>query len=68
MAEILKGPNESQLAAIRKQLGEDQDRVEHNLELFKEWVDCQPHLPKNYGKFSSKELFSVVFCFSTTLE
>lgn len=61
MAEILKGPNDSQLAAIRKQLGEDQDRMEHNLELFKEWVDCQPHLPKNYGRFLKN------FCFSCCL-
>lgn len=50
MANILKGPDEKQMEEIVRDLGEDPERFENNLKLFEEWINCQPHLPKNYGK------------------
>lgn len=51
MAGILKGPDAEQMEVIKKDLGEDPDRFANNLKLLEEWINCQPHLPKNYGKF-----------------
>lgn len=50
MAGILKGPDADQMALIKKDLGEDADRFANNLKLLEDWINCQPHLPKNYGK------------------
>lgn len=41
MKEILKEANESHDGLL-----------EANKKLIKEWLDCQPHLPHNYGKQS----------------
>lgn len=51
MTEILKGPDEQQMEAIRNNLGEDPERFANNLKLLEDWIKCQPQLPQNYGKY-----------------
>lgn len=48
--ELLQGPNNDVLNEIRRSLGENQDRLEANLRVFEDWINCQNHLPKNYDK------------------
>lgn len=57
VAGLLEGPDEGQMEEIRKDLGEDPDRFANNLKLLEEWIECQPHLPKNYGKTLNNRRF-----------
>lgn len=50
MSEILEGPDVKTMEEIRKELGEDPERFANNLAIFEKWVDCQEHLPRNYGE------------------
>lgn len=47
--DLLNGPTETQMKNIMAELGEDEERFEHNLNLLKTWISYQEHLPKNYG-------------------
>lgn len=51
-------PDEKIRREICKSLGEDTARTEKQVEAFKEWLKCEPHLPKDVGKI----IFSLNFC------
>uniref|UniRef100_A0A1B6LYR8 CRAL-TRIO domain-containing protein n=2 Tax=Graphocephala atropunctata TaxID=36148 RepID=A0A1B6LYR8_9HEMI len=45
----LIGPDLHQSKLIWEEIGETgPDKLENNMKLLKEWIACQPHLPKNY--------------------
>ncbi|RZF32236.1 hypothetical protein LSTR_LSTR011508 [Laodelphax striatellus] len=47
----LLGPSEDQMKAIRKEVNEDSNvKMEENKLLIKEWIKCQPHLPRDYDE------------------
>lgn len=57
-AMALLGPDDNQMKLITKEINEtDEKRIEQNTQLIKEWLNCQPHLPRNYGKVLS--LFNI---------
>ncbi|XP_067015152.2 clavesin-2 [Anabrus simplex] len=43
----LLGPDKDQLSAIRSQINESPERMQSNLALLRQWVQCQPHLPQH---------------------
>ncbi|KAF2879412.1 hypothetical protein ILUMI_26761 [Ignelater luminosus] len=45
---LLQGPTPQQMEAIRAELGEDPDRLQHNIQLLQKWISCQVHLPRDY--------------------
>ncbi|GJQ79817.1 hypothetical protein Trydic_g23282 [Trypoxylus dichotomus] len=45
--EIFAPPDEVTLKMMRKDLNEDPKRLERQMELFKEWLRCEPHLPEH---------------------
>jgi len=44
--DYLQGPDEETMKNIIKELGEDKDRLENNIKLLENWMNCQPHMPK----------------------
>ncbi|KAG8292591.1 hypothetical protein J6590_034784 [Homalodisca vitripennis] len=47
----LIGPDLHQSKLIWEEIGETgPDKLENNIKLLKEWISCQPHLPKNYDE------------------
>lgn len=47
-------PDEAMRQIIRKDLKEDPKKLERQIELFKEWLRCEPYLPKDVGKHISR--------------
>lgn len=43
-------PNEDMQAFVRKELNEDLNTRESDLQTIKEWLAKQPHLPDTWGK------------------
>lgn len=37
---------------IRNMAGIDEDRIQEGVKLLKDWLELQPHLPHDYGKYS----------------
>lgn len=48
--DYIEAPTALQVENIRKELGEDPQRLQHMQELLQEWIACQPDFPKNYDK------------------
>lgn len=47
---IFELPDEATQERMRKDLGEDPKRLERQIELFIEWLRCDPYLPSDVGK------------------
>ena len=47
---LLVQPTEEMSKQIRVELNENVETRDKDLEIIKEWLNKQPHLPKNYGK------------------
>jgi len=45
---FFKEPTDAQLAIVRAEVGEDSNKLQHNLQLLQKWISCQPHLPQDY--------------------
>lgn len=50
MATLLIQPNSDLQVSIRKELNEDVNTRESDLQAIKEWLQKQPHLPDTWGK------------------
>ncbi|XP_017785208.1 PREDICTED: alpha-tocopherol transfer protein-like [Nicrophorus vespilloides] len=49
--QLLLPPRDSQIPDILAELNEDSpERLERNLQLFREWINCHSYLPKNIAK------------------
>jgi hypothetical protein len=47
--------------------GLDEQRIKETVEILKEWLQKQPHLPQDYGKYCniSLTLFGLIFMFQS---
>jgi hypothetical protein len=50
-AELIKPPSKEMLDRVRGEFGLNEERVREAVEHLKDWIQLQPHLPKEIGKF-----------------
>lgn len=48
--DVFQPPDEETFKKMLLDLGEDPQRLEKQIELFKEWLRCENYLPDNVGK------------------
>lgn len=51
-SDLMQPPDEKTFKKMLQDLGEDPQRLEKQIELFKEWLKCEHYLPTNVGKSS----------------
>jgi hypothetical protein len=49
--EVIEPPSEEVLEKVRSEFGLNERRVREAVELLKNWIELQPHLPKEIGNF-----------------
>jgi hypothetical protein len=49
--EVIEPPSEEVLEKVRCEFGLNERRVSEAVELLKNWIELQPHLPKEMGNF-----------------
>jgi hypothetical protein len=49
--EVIKPPSKELLEKVRSEFGLNEQRVREAIEHLKNWIELQPHLPKEIGKF-----------------
>jgi len=49
--EAIEPPSKEVLEKVRGEFGLNEQRVSEAVELLKDWIHLQPHLPKEIGKF-----------------
>jgi len=49
--EVIETPSKEVLEKVRSEFGLNEQRVKEAVELLKDWIQHQPHLPKEIGKF-----------------
>jgi hypothetical protein len=49
--EVIEPPSKELLKEVRSEFGLNERRVREALELLKDWIQLQPHLPKEIGTF-----------------
>jgi len=48
--EVIEPPNEEVLEKVRREFGLNERRVREAVEHLKDWIQLQPHLPKEIGE------------------
>ena len=48
---VMEPPSKVVLDKVRSEFGLNEQRVREAVELLKEWIQLQPHLPKEIGTF-----------------
>jgi hypothetical protein len=48
---VMEPPSKEVLEKVRSEFGLNEQRVKQAVELLKDWIKLQPHLPKEIGKF-----------------
>jgi hypothetical protein len=48
---VMEPPSKEVLEKVRSEFGLNEQRVREAVELLKDWIQLQPHLPKEIGKF-----------------
>ena len=51
--EVIEPPTKEVLEKVRGEFGLNEKRVKEAVELLKEWIQLQPHLPKETGTFGT---------------
>jgi hypothetical protein len=49
--EVIEPPSKEVLEKVRSEFGLNEQRVREAVELLKDWIQLQPHLPKEIGTF-----------------
>jgi hypothetical protein len=49
--QVMEPPSQEVLEKVRSEFGLNEQRVREAVELLKDWIQKQPHLPKEIGKF-----------------
>jgi hypothetical protein len=49
--EVIEPPSKEVLEKVRSEFGLNEQRVKEAVELLKDWIQHQPHLPKGIGTF-----------------
>jgi hypothetical protein len=49
--EVMEPPSKEVLENVRSEFGLNEQRVREAVELLKDWIQLQPHLPKEIGTF-----------------
>jgi hypothetical protein len=49
--EVIEPPSKEVLEKVRSEFGLNEERVREAVELLKDWIQLQPHLPKEIGTF-----------------
>jgi hypothetical protein len=49
-SELIKPPSKETLERVRAEFGLNEERVREAVEHLKDWLQLQPHLPKEIGK------------------
>jgi hypothetical protein len=44
---------------IRAKIKIDEQRIEEAMKILKEWLETQPHLPHDYGKYCYKSIWCI---------
>ncbi|XP_044764156.1 retinol-binding protein pinta-like isoform X2 [Coccinella septempunctata] len=47
---VLNAPNEEDIEKIKKKIGENEDKIDKQLQILYQWLDSKPKLPKNYDR------------------
>ena len=53
MPEALPPPTPETIQLVRSKLGINEDKIKEALQHLKDWLELQPHLPKDYGTESN---------------
>ena len=57
--EVIEPPTEEVLEKVRGEFGLNERRVREAVEHLKEWIQLQPHLPKEIGKSDKDTLHTI---------
>jgi hypothetical protein len=57
-SDVIQPPSEEVLEKIRSEFGLNVRRVREATEHLKNWIELQPHLPKEVGKFGKETVNS----------
>jgi len=49
--QAIEPPSKELLEKVRSEFGLNEERVKEAIELLKDWIQLQPHLPKEIGTF-----------------
>jgi hypothetical protein len=49
--EVIKPPTKEVLEKVRSEYGLNERRIKESLEHLRDWLELQPHLPKEIGTF-----------------
>ena len=52
--EVIEPPSKELLEKVWSEFGLNEQRVREAVELLKDWIQLQPHLPKETGKFGQE--------------
>jgi hypothetical protein len=56
--EVMETPSKDVMDKVRSEFGLNEQRVREAVELLKDWIQLQPHLPKEIGAFGKDKLSS----------
>jgi alpha-D-ribose 1-methylphosphonate 5-triphosphate synthase subunit PhnL len=59
LLEVIEPPSKEVLETIRSEFGLNEQRVREAIEHLKNWIELQPHLPKEIGKFGKDTVNSI---------
>jgi hypothetical protein len=56
--EVIQPPSKELLEKVRSEFGLNEQRVREAVELLKDWIQLQPHLPKEIGTCGKETIHS----------
>ena len=65
MADFLP-PSKEIVERVRAEFGLDERSIQEAVNMLKEWLLLQPHLPKVGGKYAAAQHFMFTICHTTT--
>jgi hypothetical protein len=54
--DVIRPPSKETVERVRDEFGLDEERVSEAVEHLKDWIQLQPHLPKEIGKVKESKV------------